>query len=75
MEEITQYVNEESIRGDLARELVGVISDYQMGTINAQDKEQLVNAILASYQAQGLAEDEVMWRWAISAVTIAASVV
>ena len=75
MDELTQYVNEESVRGDLARELVGIIADYQAGTISAADKEQLVNGVLASYQAQGLAEDEVMWRWAINAATIAASVV
>lgn len=75
MEEIIQYINEESIRGDLARELAGIISDYQAGTISAGDKEQLVNGVLASYQAHGLSEDEVMWRWAINAATIAVSVV
>lgn len=75
MEEITQYINEESVRGDLARELAGIISDYQSGTISAEDKEQLVNGVLEAYQANGVAQDEVMWRWAINAATIALSVV
>ena len=73
MDEIIQYVNEQSIRGDLAREFAGIISDYQAGSISAQDKEALIKEVLASYQAHGLAEDEVVWRWAISAATVAAS--
>lgn len=75
IDEIVQYVNEDSIRGDLAREFTGIISDYQAGSISASDKEQLVNEVLASFQAHGLAEDEVMWRWAVSAASIAVSVV
>ncbi len=75
LDEITQYVNEQSIRGDLAREFVGIISDYQTGTITAPEKEQLVKEILAAYEAQGLAENEVMFRWAYNAASIAASIV
>ena len=75
LDEIVQYVNEQSIRGDLAREFVGIISDYQAGSISANDKEQLVNEILGAYQANGLAEDENLMRWAVSAAKIAASVV
>lgn len=75
MDDITQYINEESIRGDIARELAGIISDYQAGTITSEDKEQLINASLQVYQENGVAENEVMWRWAISAATVAVSVV
>lgn len=75
MDEITQYINEDSVRGDIARELAGIISDYQAGTITAEDKEQLVNAALQVYEQNGVAENEIMWRWAVSAATIAVSVV
>lgn len=75
MDDITQYINEESIRGDIARELAGIISDYQSGTITSEEKEQLVNASLQVYEENGVAENEVMWRWAISAATVAVSVV
>lgn len=75
LDEIVQYINEQSIRGDLAKEFAGIISDYQAGSISAEDKEALVKEVLASFEAHGLAEDEVMWRWAISAATIAVSVV
>ena len=75
MDEITQFINEDSVRGDIARELAGIVSDYQAGTINSDDKEQLVNACIQTYEQNGVAENEVMWRWAISAATIAVSVV
>lgn len=75
IDEIVQYVNEDSIRGDLARELSGILSDYQAGTISADDKKQLIEEVLATFQANGLAEDEVMWRWAVTAATIAVSIV
>lgn len=71
---IVQYVNEESIRGDLARELLGIISDYESGTISAEDKSELLHEVMASYQASDLARDEIMWRWAISAATLVASI-
>jgi hypothetical protein len=71
---IVQYVNEQSIRGDLARELSGIMSDYESGTISAEDKSELLHEIMASYQASELAKDEVMWRWAISAATVVASI-
>lgn len=75
LDEIVQYMNEQSIRGDLAREFAGIISDYQAGSISASDKEALIKEVLASFEAHGLAEDEVMWRWAVSAATIAVSIV
>ena len=71
---IVQYVNEQSIRGDLARELLGIMSDYESGTISAEDKSELLHEVMASYQASELAKDEVMWRCAISAATIVASI-
>lgn len=75
LDEITQYMNEQSVRGSLAREFAGIISDYQTGAISSQDKEQLVNEILSAYHANGLAEDEVMMRWAVSAASIAVCIV
>lgn len=75
LDEIVQYMGEQSIRGDLAREFAGIISDYQAGSISAADKEALIKEVLSSFEAHGLAEDEVMWRWAVSAATIAVSIV
>lgn len=71
---LVQYVNEQSIRGDLARELLGIISDYEAGNISTEDKSELLHEVMSSYQASDLAKDEVMWRWAVSAATIVASI-
>jgi hypothetical protein len=49
------------------------MSDYESGTISAEDKSELLHEVMASYQASDLARDEVMWRWAISAATLVAS--
>jgi hypothetical protein len=70
---IVQYVNEQSIRGDLARELMGIVRDYENGSISAEDKSELLHEVMASYQASDLAKEEVMWRWAVSAATLVAS--
>lgn len=75
MEELLQYVGEQSIRGDIARELAGILNDYQSGAISHQDKEQLVQSALMIYQQNGVAENEIMWRWVISAATLVASAV
>ena len=42
---LVQYVNEQSIRGDLARELLGIISDYEAGNISAEDKSELLHEL------------------------------
>jgi hypothetical protein len=70
---IIEYVDEKSIRGDLARELHGIINDYNDGQISAEDKEVLVEEILQAYQASELAKDEVMWRWAVNAASLVTS--
>jgi len=70
---IIEYVEEKSIRGDLARELHGIINDYNDGQISAEDKEALVEEILQAYQASELAKDEVMWRWAVNAASLVTS--
>lgn len=75
MDEIVQYVNEQSIRGDLAREFAGIVSDFQAGTISKEDKDALAQEVLAAYHANGLAEDENMLRWAVAAAGVVGSLV
>ena len=75
MDEIVQYVNEQSIRGELAREFAGIVSDYQAGTISKEDKDALAQEVLAAFHANGLAEDEVTLRWAVAAASVVGSLV
>lgn len=70
-----QYTNEDSIRGDLSRELLGIYSDYNAGTITVEDKELLVNEVLSSFHATELAEDVATWQWAVAAATLIVSFV
>jgi hypothetical protein len=71
---ILEYVEEQSIRGDLARELHGIINDYNGDQISAEDKSALVEEVLQAYQASELAKDEVMWRWAVNAASLVTSI-
>jgi hypothetical protein len=52
---------------------MGIVSDYETGSISAEDKSELLHEVMASYQASELAKEEVMWRWAVSAATLVAS--
>ena len=73
IDDLNQFVNEESIRSDLARELLGVISDYQAGTISLDDKNQLVEQIGQAYQNSELANDEKNVRWLAGALSLVVS--
>lgn len=75
LEEITQYLDEQSVRGDLAREFTSIINDYQAGNISAEDKEQLVSEVIDAYKARGLAVDEQIMRWVIVVASIAAKAI
>lgn len=75
LDEIVQYINEESVRGDLAREFQGIISDYQAGSITAEEKTELVNAVVEGFKAADTTGDEEVMRWVVNAANIVAAVV
>lgn len=75
LDDLNQYVNEESVKGDLARELIGVIADYQSGTITKEDKDQLVEQILQSFQNNRVVDDEENVRWIANAANFVIAIV
>ncbi len=75
LDDLNQYINEESVRGDLAREFLGVIADYQAGTISKEDKDQLVEQIGQAYSNSELANDEESVRWLAGAVNLVVAIV
>lgn len=75
MDEILQHVNESSIRGELARELTGILSDYENGKISAQDKNDLLQGVIVGFQATEAASDEDTVRWLVQAANIVSAVV
>ena len=71
LDEITQYINEESVRGEIARELSGIISDYQAGTISLDDKNSLIEGVVEAFKVSENASDEVTVRWLVAIASVA----
>lgn len=63
MDYIVKYINESSVRGELAREFSGIISDYENGRVTAQEKNELVEAVVAGFKATQAAKDEETVKW------------
>lgn len=74
LDDLNQYVNEDSVKGELAREFLGVIADYQAGAISKEDKDQLVEQIAQSFQNNRVADDEENVRWIANAVNLVAAI-
>ena len=74
IDEIVKYINEESPKGDLAREFQGIISDYQAGTISLDEKNELVVAVVAGFEATDASSDEEMMSWVATAASVVVAV-
>lgn len=75
LDEIVQYINEETVRGELAREFQGIISDYQSGAISAEEKNDLVNAVVEGFKATKATSDEDTMRWVVNIATVVSALV
>lgn len=61
--QLLEYQNDLGPVGDLSRELIGIINDYEAGSISFEDKEELVREVLEIKAANSLANQEVALRW------------
>lgn len=75
VDELEPYLKEKSIRGDLARELQGILDDYKEGVISASEKEELVEEVFATLEANKKAKDEATRNWAAKVIKLAIKVV
>lgn len=75
LDDIVQYINEDSVRGELAREFQGIISDYQAGSISAEEKSDLVNAVVEGFKATNVTSDEDTMRWLHNIATVVVALV
>lgn len=75
LDDIVQYINEETVRGELAREFQGIISDYQSGAISAEEKNDLVNAVVEGFKATKATSDEDTMRWVVNIATVVSALV
>lgn len=73
LESIETYKDEESIRGDIARELIGIINDYQAGSLTKEEKDELVEQVSQTYLNTTILEDEETARWFSNVVTVVAA--
>lgn len=75
LDDIVQYINEDTVRGELAREFQEIISDYQSGAISAEDKTDLVNAVVEGFKATKATSDEDTMRWVANIATVVSALV
>tara|TARA_R100001591_G_scaffold102832_1_gene109930 strand:+ start:848 stop:1081 length:234 start_codon:yes stop_codon:yes gene_type:complete len=68
VEDLNKYVNEESVRGDLTRQLLEVHSDYTNGKINAKIRDELLLSIENGFQAEDTHKNEQTAKFLRSAV-------
>lgn len=75
MDDLVKYINEDSVRGELAREFSGIISDYNNGKITVEEKNDLVEAVVAGFKASQVTSDEEVMRWVANASRVVSAVV
>lgn len=75
LDDIVQYINEDTVRGELAREFQGIISDYQYGAISAEEKNDLANAVVEGFKATKVTSDEDTMRWVVNIATVVSALV
>ena len=75
LDDIVKHINDDSAKGELAREFQGIISDYQAGTISAEEKNELVEAVVAGFKAAKASSDEETMRWVVNVATVVTSLV
>tara|TARA_R100001591_G_scaffold107414_1_gene116336 strand:- start:136 stop:369 length:234 start_codon:yes stop_codon:yes gene_type:complete len=68
VEDLNKYVNEDSVRGELTRELLGVLSDYKNDKIDFKTKDDLVKSIHEGFRAEEDFKDEQTARYLKQAV-------
>lgn len=74
IDEIVKYINEDTARGELAREFQGIISDYQAGTISVDEKNELVVAVVAGFEATDASSDEETMKWVATVASVVSAV-
>lgn len=75
MDEIQSFLNDDSVKGEIARELNGILSDYESGTLTLEEKNELVESVVQTFKNSNNASDEVTLRWVVLVANVAGSIV
>ena len=75
VEDLNEYVNEDSVKGKLTRELLEILADFKNGRIDIDTKNDLVKSVEESFHAEDAFADEQTSRFLKQAVTVLLGVV
>lgn len=75
MDELLKYQNDAGPVGDLARELLAIMRDYEAGELTLEEKNELVEEVTKIYAAHDHADKEIIARWAVNIAQTLAAVV
>lgn len=75
MDEIQSFLNDDSVKGEIARELNGILSDYESGTLTLEEKNELVESVVQTFKNSNNASDEVTLRWVVLVANVAGSII
>lgn len=65
MDELLKHKDDAGPIGDLARELIVIMNDYNLRNISLEEKNELVDEVIRIYAAHDSADKELVGRWAV----------
>ena len=75
MDELLKHKDAEGAIGDLARELIVIMNEFNAGELSLEEKNELVTEVSKIYAEHDSADREVVARWAVSIASTLTSVV
>ena len=75
VEDLNEFVNEDSVKGELTRELLGILGDFKNGKIDKETKDMLVQSVEQGFKAEENHADEQTSKFLRKAVETLLSVV
>ena len=66
MNELLTYKDADGAIGDLARELISIMDNYQAGELSLEEKNELIQEVIKIYAAHDSADKEIIARWSVT---------
>jgi hypothetical protein len=65
MDELLKHKDEAGAIGDLARELIVIMTEFKNGELSLEEKNELVTEVIDIYKAHDTADAEIVTRFAV----------
>jgi len=75
IEDLNEFVNEQSTKGELTRELLGILSDYNNGKFDDKTKNELCKSVEAGFHAEDASADEQTSKFLRQAVEVVTAII